>query len=86
VHWRERLPTAGADGDAAPVPCRNTTSRCVAGPSAGTVHEGLPQHDDGVLPDCWLLVQWPPGQNEPTVYWLPDLPPDTSLSDLVRLA
>jgi SRSO17 transposase len=51
-----------------------------------TVREGLPQHGDGVRPECWLLVQWPPGQNEPTDYWLSDLPPDTSLSNLVRLA
>jgi SRSO17 transposase len=38
------------------------------------------------LPECWLLVQWPPGQDEPTDYWLSDLPTDTPLAELVRLA
>jgi hypothetical protein len=34
----------------------------------------IPRGDDGVLPECWLLVQWPPGANEPSDYWLSDLP------------
>lgn len=42
--------------------------------------------DDGVLPECWLLVQWPPDRDEPTDYWLSDLPADTPLAELVRLA
>jgi SRSO17 transposase len=35
---------------------------------------------------CWLLVEWPPGLSEPTKYWLSNLPPETSLRELVRLA
>jgi hypothetical protein len=35
---------------------------------------------------CWLLVQWPPGQDEPTNYRLSGLPADTTLTDLVQLA
>jgi SRSO17 transposase len=82
VHWRERLST----GDR---PAGTLSGHFFAlriRPAGRTVREGLPQHDDGVLPDCWLLVQWPPGHDEPTDYWLSDLPADTSLSDLVHLA
>ncbi|MFV2109450.1 transposase [Micromonospora sp. LOL_015] len=31
-------------------------------------------------------MQWPPGRDEPTDYWLSDLPADTPLTELVRLA
>ena len=46
----------------------------------------IPRDDDGVLPECWLLVEWPPAANEPSDYWLSDLPPDIPLTDLVALA
>jgi SRSO17 transposase len=46
----------------------------------------IPRAPDGALPDCWLLVEWPPGQPEPTDYWLSTLPADTPLRALVRLA
>jgi SRSO17 transposase len=42
--------------------------------------------DGTQLEPCWLLVEWPPGAAEPTKYWLSNLPPGTSLRDLVRLA
>jgi hypothetical protein len=35
---------------------------------------------------CWLLAQWPPGAAEPSDYWLSNLPADTPLRTLVRLA
>ncbi|MFI6565865.1 IS701 family transposase [Streptomyces sp. NPDC050534] len=41
---------------------------------------------DGILPDCWLLVEWPEGAEAPTDYWLSNLPADTAIADLVRLA
>ncbi|WP_406117644.1 IS701 family transposase [Streptomyces sp. NBC_00989] len=41
---------------------------------------------DGVLPDCWLLAEWPVGAEAPSEYWLSNLPPDTPIADLVRLA
>lgn len=41
---------------------------------------------DGVLPDCWLLVQWPEEAQAPTDYWLSSLPADTAIAELVRLA
>lgn len=41
---------------------------------------------DGILPDCWLLIEWPAGAEAPTDYWLSNLPADTPIADLVRLA
>jgi SRSO17 transposase len=46
----------------------------------------IPRADDGSLPDCWLLIEWPPDKDEPTDYWLSTLPPDTPLTTLIRLA
>ncbi|MBR7677867.1 IS701 family transposase [Streptomyces daliensis] len=41
---------------------------------------------DAILPDCWLLVEWPEEAGTPTDYWLSSLPADTPTADLVRLA
>jgi SRSO17 transposase len=41
---------------------------------------------DGSLPPAWLLAEWPLDATEPTDYWLSDLPEDTPLPELVRLA
>lgn len=38
------------------------------------------------IPVCWLLCEWPPDKDEPTKYWLSNLPPDTPLKTLVKLA
>lgn len=46
----------------------------------------IPRNPDGSLPECWLLAEWPPHEPEPTDYWLSNLPADTRLRDLVRLA
>jgi SRSO17 transposase len=46
----------------------------------------IPRAGDGSLPDCWLLAGWPPQTDEPTDYWLSNLPADTPLEELVRLA
>jgi SRSO17 transposase len=86
VHWRERLPTQEGAGDR---PAGTLSGHFFAlriRPAGRTVREGLPQPSAGILPDCWLLVQWPPGHDEPSDYWLSDLPPQTSLTDLVHLA
>ena len=37
------------------------------------------------LPVCRLLCEWPSDKDEPTKYWLSNLPADTPLKDLVRL-
>jgi SRSO17 transposase len=41
---------------------------------------------DGELPLCWLLAEWPPGKEEPTDFWLSNLPADTPIERLVGLA
>ena len=41
---------------------------------------------DADLSVCWLLCEWPSKAAEPTKYWLSNLPADTPLKDLVRLA
>ena len=46
----------------------------------------IPRNTDGTLPECWLIAEWPPGKPEPTDYWLSNLPIETPLRDLVRLA
>jgi len=46
----------------------------------------IPRAEDGSLPDCWLLAEWPPHADEPTDYWLATLPPSTPITELVRLA
>jgi SRSO17 transposase len=46
----------------------------------------IPRSHDGVLPEGWLLVEWPPDASEPSDYWLSDLPAQTPLDDLVLLA
>jgi len=46
----------------------------------------ITRNPDRSLPDCWLLAEWPPGQPEPTDYWLSTLPEGTPLRHLVRLA
>ncbi|MDP9385299.1 MAG: IS701 family transposase [Actinomycetota bacterium] len=44
------------------------------------------RQDDGVLPERWLLAEWPAGKDEPVKYWLSNLPADTPLARLVQLA
>jgi SRSO17 transposase len=41
---------------------------------------------DGVLPERWLLAEWPEEKDEPVKYWLANLPPETPIVTLVRLA
>jgi SRSO17 transposase len=46
----------------------------------------IPRASDGSLPDCWLLAEWPPHTDEPTDYWLSNLPEGTPTAELARLA
>ena len=46
----------------------------------------IPRADDGSLPGCWLLAEWPPEADEPADYWLSNLPEGTPIDELVRLA
>ena len=38
------------------------------------------------LPVRWLICEWPSKESEPTIAWLSNLPADTPLKQLVRLA
>ncbi|WP_037601117.1 IS701 family transposase [Streptacidiphilus rugosus] len=38
------------------------------------------------LAECWVLAEWPAKEAEPVQFWLSDLPADTPLTTLVRLA
>jgi SRSO17 transposase len=44
------------------------------------------RQDDGMLPERWLLAEWPTGKPEPVKYWLSNLPADTTIKRLVTLA
>jgi SRSO17 transposase len=60
------------------------TGRFTAG-RVRPANRNLPRAPDGSLPECWLLVEWPDGANEPTDYWLATLPAATPIAELVRL-
>ena len=53
---------------------------------AGVTPRRLARAADQELAVGWLLAEWPPGKPEPTKYWLSNLPDDTPLVELVRLA
>ena len=44
------------------------------------------QHGGAKEESCWLLVEWPEGEETPTKFWLANLPADTDLLSLVRFA
>ena len=49
-----------------------------------------PAHRDTLRPEPWpeewLLIEWPKGAEEPSRYWLSNLPPRTALKELVHTA
>ena len=71
VGWRE--------GDRGPLSSRFVALRIRPANDAQREH-------DGVLPERWLLAEWPPDKTEPVKYWLSNLPADTPLQTLVRAA
>lgn len=42
--------------------------------------------EDQLVPEEWLLIEWPAEETEPTRYWFSNLPAETSLKNLVLLA
>lgn len=46
----------------------------------------IARDEAGELPLCWLVCEWPAGAEEPSKYWLSNLPADRPLEQLVRLA
>jgi SRSO17 transposase len=49
-------------------------------------NRNIPRAVDGGLPERLLLVEWPDDADEPTDYWLTNLPADTPLEQIVDLA
>ncbi|MET8090568.1 transposase [Micromonospora sp. NPDC005220] len=86
VRWRARLPAPERTPDRPVGELSGHFFALRVRPAGRVIQRGPHRGDDGVLPECWLLVQWPPDQDEPSDYWLSDLPADTPLAELVRLA
>ncbi|MFI1870014.1 IS701 family transposase [Streptomyces jumonjinensis] len=81
VQWREgSRPGTGRSG------FKRMYSRFVALRIRPAGREVRQAADSPVLPECWLLAEWPASQAEPVQFWLSDLPADTPLTTLVRLA
>jgi SRSO17 transposase len=79
VTWRQGTRAARGNPDAA------MTSHFVA-IRVRPASQDIPRSPDGSQPECWLLAGWPPHADEPTDYWLSNLPGDTPIEELVRLA
>jgi SRSO17 transposase len=91
-----QLAIASAD-QARPVTWRQGTKATKGNPTAfmtshflairvRPANRDIPRAEDGSLPDCWLLAEWPPQADEPADYWLSDLPGTAPIAELVRLA
>lgn len=72
VTWRE--------GSRGPMGSRFLVRRC------RPANIGLRRAHKDRLPVAWLLCEWPEGEAEPVKWWLSNLPAETTLAELVRLA
>jgi len=79
VTWRQGTKAARGNPDAA------MTGHFLA-IRVRPANRDIPRAADGGLPECWLLAEWPPEADEPADYWLSNLPEDTPVTELVRLA
>lgn len=66
------------DRDGKPVRSRFAFERVIAAHPV-TEHRHTPREE-------WLIVEWPEGKDEPTDYWISNLPPDAPPERLARLA
>ena len=76
---------------------RNGTKAAATNPSAAMrsrflalpvrpANRDISRADDGSLPQCLLIVEWPVDADEPVKYWLSNMDTRTPLKTLVRLA
>ncbi len=79
VTWRQG--TRATSGNPDPL-----MTSCFLAIRVRPANRDIPRRPDGSLPECWLLAEWPPEADEPTDYWLSNLPADTPIEELVRLA
>lgn len=77
---REQVRTIGwREGDRGPLQSQFIALR------VRPANDAQRQHN-GVLPERWLLAEWPHSKDEPVKYWLSNLAADTPLETLVHLA
>jgi SRSO17 transposase len=77
---RQQLRTVGwREGDRGPLASQFIALRVRPANDAQRDH-------DGILAQRWLLAEWPEGNEQPVKYWLSNLPEQTSIVTLVRLA
>jgi SRSO17 transposase len=76
----------GPDGE--PVTSRFIFARVHAGHGWREDHHWTGWREGSEVPprEEWLIAEWPEGHDEPTDYWISNLPPDTPLERLARLA
>jgi SRSO17 transposase len=79
VTWRQGTKATKGNPDAA------MTSHFLA-IRVRPANRDIPRGPDGSLPESWLLAEWQPEADEPADYWLSNLPADTPIAELVRLA
>src|SRR5438874_408717 len=79
VTWRQGTRATKAN------PTASMTS-CFLAIRVRPANRDIPRAAGGSLPACWLLAEWPPEADEPTDYWLSNLPEDTPIEELARLA
>jgi SRSO17 transposase len=79
VTWRQG--TKATKGN----PAAAMTS-CLLAIRVRPANRDIPRGPDGSLPECWLLAEWPPQADEPADYWLSNMPADTPIAELARLA
>jgi SRSO17 transposase len=79
VTWRQGTKATKDNPDAA-------MTSCFLAIRVRPANRDIPRAASGSLPDRWLLAEWPPHADEPTDYWLSNLPADTPISELVRPA
>lgn len=83
---RDLVLAAGADGGAPGDLARGTAAPLSSRLVALRVRPANDARTTGVLPESWLLAEWPTGNDEPIKYWLSNLSADTRLARLVALA
>ena len=79
VTWRQGTKATRGNPEAA-------MTSCFLAIRVRPASRNIPRGPGGSLPECWLLAEWPPEADEPTDYWLSDLPAGTPIGELVRLA
>jgi SRSO17 transposase len=93
----KHLVLAAGRGSARPVTWRHGSRRTKNNPTAAMrshflrlrirpANRDIARSDDGALPECWLIAEWPPDADEPVKYWLSTMNTRTSLKALVRYA